>query len=163
MSFRSYLRWEGTLAIALGASMVGFGLAEGHQGAFDAAIGGAIMITGTGIFMVLRHKVPFAEPAAWFTSKPMAAAQCGAAVCPRRRLLVTATADAVLFAALAIGLSYLTGFWLTYMDMGVWAVAIGAVKLGPARTAIAERELRLGASYAVARRPVRGLVELSQH
>jgi hypothetical protein len=162
VSFRRYLYWEGALAMALGAAMLVFGLSKGHETPGDAVIGGCIMVAGTGLFMTVRHKVRFAEPAAWFTSKPMAGARDLAQLCSRRRLWMTAGADSIGFAAAAVGLSYLTGFWLTYMDMGVWALVIGAVKLGPSQAAIADREHRLGVTYSVARRPVRGLVELSQ-
>lgn len=62
---------------------------------------------------------------------------------------------------LTVGLSYLTSFWLTYVDFGVWAVAIGVVKIGPAAAAIEQQEARVGTSYRVARRPLHGLVEVT--
>ena len=65
------------------------------------------------------------------------------------------------FTILTVGLSYLTNFWLTYVDFGVWAMAIGAIKIGPAATAIERNETRAGTTYRVARRPLRGLVELT--
>ena len=65
------------------------------------------------------------------------------------------------FTILTVGLSYLTSFWLTYVDFGIWAVAIGVIKAGPATAAIGQYEARAGTTYRVARRPLRGLVELA--
>lgn len=162
MSFRDYMRLDGEVAIAVGLALYAFGLFAGHQGAVDAVTSGIVMVVGTGVFMVVRHKVPFREPAAWFTSKPLASADGELAACPRRGLLARLLLDTVAFAVLTVGLSFLTGFWLTYMDFGVWAVAIGAIKVGPAATAIAQHEALSGTTYRVARRPLRGLVRLTE-
>jgi hypothetical protein len=62
MRFRSYLRWDGFLAILVGASLFAFGLVNGHQGLTDAATSGLILIAGTGIFMHVRHHMPFRQP-----------------------------------------------------------------------------------------------------
>ena len=62
--------------------------------------------------------------------------------------------------AVVVGGSVLTGFWLTYMDFAVWAMAVGAIEVGPAAAAIAEHEACSGATYRVARRPIRGVVDL---
>jgi hypothetical protein len=64
MGFREYLRWEGGLAVVIGVSLCAYGWHAGHQGAADAAISGAMMLTGTGVFMARRHEVPFREPPA---------------------------------------------------------------------------------------------------
>jgi hypothetical protein len=161
MSFRAYMRCEGWVAIAVGASLYAFGLVEGHQGPADAVLSGVMMIAGTGIFMVARHGVPFREPAAWFTYKPLASAAQNAATWPRRSLLIWLLGETAAFAVLTVALSFLTGFWLTFMDFGVWAMAIGGIKVGPAAAAIAQHEACNGVSYHVARRRVRGLVELA--
>jgi len=76
--------------------------------------------------------------------------------------LARAVGDAAALMGVAIGFSYLSGSWLTYMDMGVWALATGAIKVGPGATAIAQYEASAGTSYRVARRPVRGVVELTE-
>jgi hypothetical protein len=49
------------------------------------------------------------------------------------------------------------------MDFGVWAMAIGAIKTGPATRAIAQHETRCATVYGVARRPAIGLVRLAAH
>ena len=161
MSFRDYIRLDGWVAIGAGVGLCLFGLANGHQGAADAAFSGAIMLAGTGVFMMVRHRAPFRRPGAWFTAKPIAAAAADLTACRRRSLLVWLLAEMAAFAVLTVGLSYLSGFWLTYVDFGVWAVAIGVIKIGPASAAIAEHEARAGTTYRVARRPLRGLVQLT--
>jgi hypothetical protein len=118
-------------------------------------------IAGTGIYVVVRHGVPFREPAAWFTSRPLASAAQRAATWPRRSLLIWLVGETAAFAVLTAALSFLTGFWLTYMDFGVWAIAIGGIKVGPAAAAIAQHQASDGVRYRVARRPVRGLVQLA--
>jgi hypothetical protein len=142
--------------------MCALGLGEGHQLAIDAAIGGLMMLAATGVFMRLRHRVPFRAAGAWFTATPLERATADAGCCGRRVLAIAMLGEAVAIVALAIGLSYLSGFWLTYMDCGVWAVAIGVIKLGPARVEIAEHEARNGTTYVVARRRMRGLVDLTE-
>jgi hypothetical protein len=161
LSFGEYMRWEGCAAIVVGAAMIVLGAFEGHEGAVDTASSGAIMVAGTGLFMRFRHRVTFLAAGAWFTTTPMATAAPGAAICPRRVLLVALIGEATAMAVIAVGLSILSGSWLTYMDCGVWAVVVGAIKLGPARSVIARDEGRHGVTYLVARRRVRGLVELS--
>lgn len=161
MSFRDYMRLDGWVAIVFGVGLCLFGLANGHQGAADAAFSGALMLAGTGVFMMVRHHAPFRRPGAWFTAKPIAAAAADLTACPRRSLLGWLLAEVTAFAVLTVGLSYLSGFWLTYVDFGVWAVTIGVIKIGPASAAIAEHEARAGTIYRIARRPLRGLVELT--
>lgn len=65
------------------------------------------------------------------------------------------------FTIFTVGLSYLTGFWLTYMDFGVWAIAIGVIKVGPATAAIRRHEAQSATTYHVARRPARDRLELT--
>ena len=161
MSFRAYMRLDGWVAIAAGTSLCVLGLSQGHEAAGDAAAGGAIMLLGTGLFMVVWRRVPLRRPGGWFTAKPLARAGAGEVACSRRRLVHGVGAQALAFGGTAVGLSYITGFWLTYMDMGVWAVAIGIVKAGPATAAIARREARSGVTYRVARRPLRGRVKVT--
>ncbi len=162
MTFRDYMRWDGCVAILLGAALCVFGVANGHQGAADAAFSGTIMLAGTGVFMMVRHRAPLRRPSTWFTAKPIAAALDDRAACSRRTLIARLLSEMTAFTILTIGLSYLTNFWLTYVDFGVWAVAIGVIKIGPAAAAIGQHEARAGTSYRVARRPLRGLVELSE-
>lgn len=162
MRFRTYLRWEGWAGVVVGAGMFAFGLLSGHQGPADAVMSGLIMLTGTGVFLKLRRGVRFRDPAAWFTSVPIAEASPARAPCGRRSLLLRLLAEIVVFCALAVGLSFLTGFWLTYMDAGVWALLTGAIKLGPGVDAVARQEHEQGAVYVVARRPPRGLVDLTE-
>lgn len=157
MTFRNYLRWDGSILVLLGTAMFAFGVVEGHQGAPDALFSGLVMITGTGVFMTVRHRASFRAPSAWFTSKPLARAARDRAACTRRRLLLFLSIEMAALAALTVGLSFATGFWLTYVDVGVWAVAIGAIKIGPARSAIAAHEARTGASYRMAHRRFRDL------
>ncbi len=161
MSFHEYMRWDGWLAVVVGAGLYVFGLANGHQGAIDAAFSGAITFAGTGVFMAVRHRAPFCRPGAWFTARPLAEATAHRAARPRRSLLAGLLGETAAFTALTLGLSYLSAFWLTYMDAGVWMVAIGVVKIGPAATLVARHEARAGATYRVARRPLRGLVKLT--
>ncbi|HET8758485.1 MAG TPA: hypothetical protein VFM58_20865 [Solirubrobacteraceae bacterium] len=161
MSFREYMRWEGYVAVLVGGALCVFGLANGHQGAADAAVSGTMMLAGTGVFMMVRHRAPFRRPGTWFTAKPMAAAIHDRAPCSRRSLLAWLLAEVTAFTILTVGLSYLTSFWLTYVDFGIWAVAIGVIKIGPATAAIGQYEARAGTTYRVARRPLRGLVELA--
>lgn len=161
MYFGEYMRLDGWLAAATGAALCAFGLIEGHQPPADAAFGGVIMLVGTGVFMVIRHGAPFRRPGAWFTAKPIATATNALPPCRRRRIVAWMLGETAAFALMAVGLSYLTGFWLTYMDLGVWAIAIGAIKVGPATAIIAESEAHQGTTYRVARRPLRGLVRLT--
>jgi hypothetical protein len=161
MSFREYLRWDGGVGIVIGAALLAFGLRSGHQSAVDAVIGGMILIAGTGVFMRLRHNVPLRRPGTWFTSAPLARAEPDGPSSARPLVLARLVAEAVLLAVTVVGLSYLTGYWLTYMDMGVWAVAIGAIKIGPARTAVAEHEERLRRSWRIAGPPLRRVVVLT--
>ena len=160
MSFGEYLRWDGVVAVVVGASLVAVGLADGHQGLADAVMSGAMMVAGTGAFLAIRHGAPLRDVGAWFTCRPLAAASSGLAACPRPRLVANLVGEAAAMAAVTVGLSVLSGYWLTYVDFGVWAIAIGAIKLGPGSAAIAEQETRTGATYRVARRPVRGVVVL---
>lgn len=161
MRFAVYMRWEGWATVIAGGVMSGLGFLQGRQAPADAAIGGAMMLAGTGAFMAVRHRVPFRSAGSWFTSVPIGAAACAHAEPCRRRLLIMAVfAEAIAMIVGAVGLSYATGFWLTYMDCGVWAIAIGVIKIGPATSTIAEHEARCATSYLVARRRVRGLVEL---
>jgi hypothetical protein len=162
MSFREYLRWEGGLAVVIGLSLCAYGWHAGHQGAADAAISGAMMLTGTGVFLALRHKVPFRAPGGWFTAKPLAAAATQATGCPRRRLMAALVAEIAVITAVTVALSVLTRFWLTYADFGVWLVAVGVLKAGPSVARVTREEARSGATYLVARRPIRGLVELGR-
>ncbi len=161
MTFRQYMRWDGYVALASGAALLAIGLAEGAQGAVDAVSSGVMMVAGTSVFMVLRHRVPFRSPGAWFTSRPLASAGDASAPPDRGRVMLRLLGEAVLIGAVAVALSKLTNSWLTYMDCGVWAMAIGAIKVGPATAAIARHEARTGTSYRVARRRMRGLVELT--
>jgi hypothetical protein len=160
MRFASYLRWDGFLAILVGASLFTFGLVNGHQGLADAAFSGVILIAGTGIFVRVRHHVPFREPRAWFTAPPLAAAGQDLPACSQRRLVLTLLGQTAAATVVVVGGSVLTGFWLTYMDFAVWAMAVGAIKAGPAAAAIAEHEACNGTTYRVARRPLRGVVAL---
>lgn len=160
MTFREYLRWEGWVAVVVGASLYAFGLASGHQGPVEAALSGGVITVGTGVFMVVRHGVPFRIPGAWFTSKPLASVMQDVAPCRRSSLLLSLLGEMAVATAATVGLSFLTGFWLTYRDFGVWAVVIGTIKIGPASTAIARHEARSGTTYRVAGRPLRGLVRL---
>lgn len=142
MSFREYMRLDGWITGVLGVCLFVFGLVSGHHGPVDAALSGVVMIGGTGVFMRVRHKVPFRDPRSTLVA----------------RLLVNTAAAAVV----VVGLSFLTGFWLTYMDFAVWALAIGVIKLGPSAAAIDEQAVRVGTTYRVARRPLRGLVQLTE-
>jgi hypothetical protein len=160
VSFRGYLLWDGWVAIVVGTGLFALGLVEGRQGLADAAVSGAILIAGTGVFMRVRHRVPFREPRAWFTAPPLAAAGHDLPICSHRRLLLVLLAQTAAATLVVVGGSLLTGFWLTYMDFAVWAMAVGAIKVGPAAAAIAEHEARHGTSYRVARRPIRGVVAL---
>jgi hypothetical protein len=161
MSFREYMRWDGAAAIVAGFALYVFGLVHGDQGPLDAAVSGALTLAGTGAFMAVRHRTPFRRPGAWFTAKPLAGATADRAPVSRRSLVAPLLAGAAVSAALTLALSFLTGFWLTYMDAGAWAIAIGAIRIGPAATAIAQHEARTGATLRVARRPLGGLVELT--
>jgi hypothetical protein len=161
MTFGAYIRCEGWVAVVTGAALCLYGGVQGHQGPVDAALSGVIMIVGTGLFMAFRHRVPLRAPGAWFTSTPLSTAGDDRAPCRRRGLMFALLAQSVAATAMVVGLSVLTGFWLTYVDVGVWAVAIGAIKIGPASAAIAEHEARSGMSYRVARRPWRGMVQLT--
>lgn len=158
MRFHSYLRWDGAVAISVGAVLFLFGLKEGHQGLADAVISGVILIVGTGVIMRVRHHVPFREPHAWFTAPALATAAQGQPVCSQRRLMLTLLAQTAAATVVIVGGSIVTGFWLTYMDFAVWAMAVGAIKVGPAAAAIAEQEAGSGTAYRVARRPLRGVV-----
>lgn len=147
--------------MAAGMSLFGFGVLEGHQGPFDAVLSGLVMIAGTGVFMVVRQKLPFRKLGLWYTAIPLASAEEGLAPCRSRWLIVRLAAGMVGFSVLAVGLSFLTGFWLTYMDLGVWAITIGAVKAGPGAAAIAASEASSGTRYRVVRRRLRGQVTLT--
>lgn len=162
MAFCDYLRWDGGIAVLVGVALCAFGLSEGHQAPVDALISGAVMLAGTGLFVVAFHEASFTNPGSWFTATPLAEAAADSVAGAAPALMVGLLAETVILVAVALGLSYATGFWLTYVDFGVWAVAIGAIKLGPARAAIARREALLRTTYRVSRRPVRGLVELSE-
>lgn len=161
MRFSEYLRWEGGLAIIVGIGLYLFGLADGHQGPLDAVRSGAITVAGTGFFMRIFHRAPFRRPSEWFTAKPVAAASPAAAGLQRGNLLAWLFLDAVGFVAFALGLSFLTGFRLTYMDAGVWAVAIGIIKLALATAALARHEAHADTTYLVTRRKRLGLVGLT--
>jgi hypothetical protein len=161
MTFVEYMRWEGWLAIASGVALIAIGVADGHEGIADAVIGGLMLLAGTGVYMALRHRAPFRRPGAWFTDRPIAGAAAEREPCRTRTLAAALIGEATLTAALAVGFSFATGHWLTYMDFGFWALAVGAIKLGPARSAIARDEARRDTTYRVARRPLRGLVELA--
>ncbi len=161
MSFREYLHWEGGLAITVGIGLYVFGLADGHQGPIDAVFSGAVTVAGTGLFMRILHRAPFRRPSEWFTAKPVAAVAPDRTVLQRGSLLAWLLLEAVGFAAFALGLSFLTGFRMTYMDAGVWAVAIGIIKIGPATAALAQHEARADTTYLVTRRKRLGLVGLT--
>ena len=161
MSFREYLRWEGALATIVGIGLYMFGLANGHQGATDAVLSGAVTVAGTGLFMRILHRAPFHRPGEWFTARPVATASPDQASLKRSSLLAGLLLGAVGFAAFALGLSFLTGFRLTYMDAGVWAIAIGTIKAGPATAALAQHETRADTTYLVTRRKRLGLVGLT--
>ena len=111
--------------------------------------------------MHFRHDVPLLRPGAWFTSDPLAASINGLPARRRRGLVVAMIAQTAAGAAMVLGLSVPTGLWLTYMDFGVWAVAIGAIKAGPAAAAVARREASSAATFRVVRRSVRGRVVLT--
>jgi hypothetical protein len=162
MSFREYLRWEGGLAVVIGVSLCVYGWHAGHQGAADAMISGAMMLTGTGLFMSLRHKVPVRAPGGWFTAKPLAAAAAQATGCTRLHLMAALVAEIAVITAVTVALSVLTRFWLTYVDFGVWLVAVGLLKAGPSVARVTREEAKSGATYLVARRPIRGLIELGR-
>ncbi len=160
MSFRAYLRWDGSLAIAVGIALLALGLANHHQGPLDATLSGLLSVAGTGIFMAVRHRAPLRRPGAWFTAKSLASAAPDGPARRRRSLLVVTLAETAASAAMTVGLSHLTHFWLTYTDFGVWALMIGVIKIGPSVAVITRYEARSGVTYRVARRPVTGAVEL---
>ena len=162
MRFRDYLRWDGGLAVVSGVALVAVGLREGHQAAGDAVFGGALMLTGTGLFMLVRHRLALRDPGGWYTTRSLSAAQDQLPPCAQVRLLATLVAVAAAGAVVLVVLSHLTGFWLTYMDCGVWAVAVGAIKLGPAAAAVVHHETRERCTFHVARRPLGGPVQLTR-
>lgn len=161
MSFREYLRWEGGLAILGGTGLCLVGLAAGHQGPGSTVLSGSMMIAGTGVYMWIVHRASLRRPGEWFTAGPVAAASSGRGALPRGNLLGWVFAEAVGFAGLALGLSFLTGFWMTYADAGVWAAAIGFIKVGPASAALARHEAHADTTYLVNRRRRMGLVGLT--
>lgn len=56
------------------------------------------------------------------------------------RAFLRLAVDALTLAAATMLLSHLTGYWLTYMDLGVWSVVTGLIKIGPATVLLATRE-----------------------
>ena len=156
------MRWEGWVAISVGTSLYLFGLLSGHQEALDAVLSGVVMVAGTGAYVMLRHRAPFRAPGEWFTSAPLLEAEPELDACSRGRLLARLLAETEASMVFVVGLSFLTGFWLTYMDFAVWAVTVGVIKIGPAGRVITTHETRNGKTYRVARRPLRGLVALTE-
>ena len=161
MRFDEYLRWDGGLAMVTGVALFGLGLLNRHQGAPDAVFSGGMMVAGTGLFMLVRHRTGLRAVGGWYTQRPLGTAREQLPADARWHLVVRLVAGTVAAAALVFGLSVLTGFWLTYMDFGVWAVAVGAIKVGPGTAAIARREHLDGRTYRVARRSLRGAVLLT--
>lgn len=161
MTFRTYLRWEGSLFIAVGIILFALGTAEGHESRTEAVSSGVMMIIGTGAFMRLRHGARVLAPGGWFTRSPLKRVTRGRDACSRARLLLIVTAEAAATASLTVGLSHVTGFWLTYMDFGVWAVVMGLIKVWPSATAVMRHEMQAGTTYRVVRRPLNGHVQLS--
>jgi hypothetical protein len=154
------MRWDGWVAIAIGAGLCGHGFAQEAQGPADAVVSGVMMLAGTGAFMAVRHGASFREPGAWFTSRPIALAESDLLPCSRRSLVAWMLGETAVMAVVTVGLSIVTRQWLTYADFGVWAIAIGAIKAGPAATAIRRHEADSGTTYRVARRPFRGPVDI---
>ncbi len=162
MSFRAYLRWEGALAVVVGVTLCAFGWHAGHQSIGDSAMSGLLMLTGTGVFLALRHRVRFRAPGDWFTARPLAVPAL-TPPCSRPRLFLALIGELSALTAATVGLSILTGYWLTYVDFGVWLIAIGVIKIGPAVGAVERHEASSGSTLRVARRRVRGFVEVTAH
>lgn len=123
-------------------------------------VGGLILTVATGVYMKLRYGARFRE-SSWFITEPVARAGCDLPAGTRRRLLSQIVSEWLGVVLLAIGLSYLSGFWLTYVDIGIWALAIGAIKVGPATAAVDRSEATGGHCYRVSARRLRGTVQLS--
>ncbi len=162
MTFRTYLRYDGLACVIVGASLYALGTVQGRQGHLDALVGGLVMLMMTAVFMRLRRGVALRDLGGWFTSEALAARPGASADSPARQsnLALRVTVAILALAASTLALSHLTGYWLTYMDLGVWSVATGLIKLGPAVAAVAVHEAASRSTLQVVARPLRGPVSL---
>lgn len=162
-TFGSYLRLDGLAGITVGAALFALGTVQGRQGHLDALIGGVVMLAMTGASMKLRRGVALGDLGGWFTARPLSAAAGDAGdghPGRRRNLLIRAIAGTLGLAALTLLLSHLTGYWLTYMDLGVWLVVTGLIKVGPAVGVVAAHESATQCTYWVSKKTLRGQLAL---
>ena len=162
MNFRTYLRYDGLTCVIVGASLYTLGTVRGHQGHLDALIGGLLTLVLTAAFMRVGRGVALRDLGGWFTSEALAA-RPGATTgpCARQSNLALRVTVAILVpAASALALSHLTGYWMTYMDLAVWIVATGLIKLGPAVATVVAHETASRSTLQVVARPLRGPVSL---
>lgn len=162
MNFRTYLRYDGLTCVIVGASLYTLGTVQGHQGHLDALIGGLVTLVMTAAFMRVRRGVALRDLGGWFTSEALAArpgAPAGSPA-PRSNLALRVPLAILVLAASTLALSHLTGHWMTYMDLAVWIVATGLIKIGPAVAAVMAHETASRSTLQVVARPLRGPVSL---
>lgn len=163
MNFRTYLRYDGLACVIVGASLYALGTVQGHQGHLDALIGGLVTLILTSAFMKVRRGVALRDLGGWFTSEALAARSgATAGSCARQsNLALRVTAAILVLAASTLALSHLTGYWMTYMDLAVWILATGLIKLGPAVATVLAHETASRSTLQVVARPLRGPVSLA--
>lgn len=162
MNFRSYLRYDGLACVIVGVSLYAMGTGQGLQGHLDALIGGLVTLMMTAAFMRVRRGVALRDLGGWFTSEALAAQPGATSGSPAQQsnLVLRVTVSILALAASALALSHLTGHWMTYMDLAVWIVATGLIKLGPATAAVVAHETASRSTLQVVARPLRGPVSL---
>jgi len=165
MSYRDYLRYEGSCSIVLGLALalVAFpGLVISYDGAWSAPLFVLVALLALAAYAAARRGVPPLAAGRWLTERPLAGALAGRDPMDgarlRRRLLVeTAIWIVAVCAWVLLGRS--SG--LVIFGTGLATVAYGVVQAVASRHRVVDAETTDGRRYVLAERPGIGTPELT--
>lgn len=165
MSYRDYLRWEGTCSLMLGfaLALVAFpGLFVDYDGAWIGVLFVPAVLLALGGFAAARRGVPILAAGRWLTERPLRDARHGTVGLPAgplvRRLVVE---TAVWIVAVGAWVILARSSGLLVFGTGLASAAYGAVQAFASRGRVAALEAERRVRYAVAERPGIGLPRLS--
>ena len=165
MTYRDYLRWEGSCSVVLGLALalVAF---PGLLVDYDGAAYGLLFVPGVllllGGWAAVRRGVPLGAPGRWLTERPLDGAAPGASPLEPGRLkrrLVVETAIWIVAVTAWVVLARQSG--LLIFGTGLASAAFGAVQAFASRARVARADRERGAVHRVARRPGLGTPALT--
>ena len=165
MSYRDYLRWEGSCSIVLGLALalVAF---PGLLVDYDGAGYGLLFVPGVllllGGWAALRRGIPLGAPGRWLTERPLREASADGRALEAAQLkqrLVVETAIWIVAVTAWVVLARQSG--LLIFGTGLASAAYGAVQAFASRSRVARADGERGAVHRVARRPGLGSPSLT--